>query len=242
MKTVRLTVVLLLVLSLGVTQAWAQATSQGQGESRAQSEAPSQGEQGQQAGQEVVVPPEQVYSDTAEAQATVQSVDKAARTLTLARQDGGSMKVKVGEDVQAFDQIEAGDTINVEYYESVAVGLLRPTEAAPDVESVTVYGEPEGGEPGAVVADVVTVTATVEDVNKEERTVTLGLPEGLAVVKVDESVENFDKVQKGDEVVVMHTEALATDLEKQEGQGQKEMGAQGQQEQDGQSGGGQDQQ
>ncbi len=226
MKAVRLTFALLLVLSLGVAQAWAQASSQGQGESQPRSETSGRTDQGLQAGQEVVVPPQRVYTDTAQTQATVQAVDKDARILTLATQDGGSVKVKVGEDVQAFDQVQAGDTINVEYYESVAVGLLRPTESTPGVESVTVYGEPEGGGPGAAVADVVTVTAMVEDVNKQERTVTLGLPDGSAVVKVDESVRNFDKIEKGDEVVVMHTEALATSLEKQSGQGQQEMGTQ----------------
>lgn len=72
-----------------------------------------------------------------------------------------------------------------------------------------------GEKPGAVMTDVVAVTATVEAVDHDKRTVTLKGQEGNAVaLKVDKEVKKLKQVKKGDEVVVRHTEAVAIAVRK----------------------------
>jgi hypothetical protein len=59
------------------------------------------------------------------------------------------------------------------------------------------------------------VTAKVEAIDPQKRTVTLRGPQGNAVtLKVDEQVQKFDQVKAGDELVVRHTEAVAIAVQK----------------------------
>jgi len=59
------------------------------------------------------------------------------------------------------------------------------------------------------------VTAKVEAIDLQKRTVTLrGLQGNAVTLKVDEQVKKLDQVQAGDEVVVRHTEAVAITVQK----------------------------
>jgi hypothetical protein len=59
------------------------------------------------------------------------------------------------------------------------------------------------------------VTAKVEAIDPQKRTVTLRGPQGNAVtLKVDEQVQKLDQVKAGDELVVRHTEAVAIAVQK----------------------------
>jgi hypothetical protein len=67
-----------------------------------------------------------------------------------------------------------------------------------------------GQEPGVVVADVATLTASVEAIDYGKRMVTLTGPEGNTVtVRVGSEVKNFDQIRQGDRVVVEHFEPVA---------------------------------
>jgi Cu/Ag efflux protein CusF len=61
----------------------------------------------------------------------------------------------------------------------------------------------------------VTVTATIEAIDKTARLVTLKGPKGQsAEVKADESVEGFDKLKVGDRVSATYYESVAVNLRK----------------------------
>ena len=67
-----------------------------------------------------------------------------------------------------------------------------------------------GQKPGVVVADVATLTASVEAIDYEKRMVTLKGPEGnMVTVRVGSEVKNFDQIRQGDRVVVEHFESVA---------------------------------
>lgn len=67
-----------------------------------------------------------------------------------------------------------------------------------------------GDKPGVVVADVVVITATVEAVDKDKRTVTLKGPKGRTVVlKVGPDAKNFDQIKVGDKVKGKFLDAVA---------------------------------
>jgi len=68
----------------------------------------------------------------------------------------------------------------------------------------------DAGKPGAVVADVVAVEATVEAVDYQKRTVTLKGPEGKTkTLTVGKEVKNFDQIKKGDKVKAEFIEEVA---------------------------------
>jgi hypothetical protein len=61
----------------------------------------------------------------------------------------------------------------------------------------------------------VTSTATVENVNKETREVTLKRPDGTKVtVKVPDTVRNLDQVKPGDTVNAKYTQSVAVSIRK----------------------------
>jgi hypothetical protein len=57
--------------------------------------------------------------------AVVEEVDRDARTLTVRGPQGGLVELKVGEDVQAYDYVEIGDTVTLRYSEGLAMRMIE---------------------------------------------------------------------------------------------------------------------
>jgi hypothetical protein len=71
----------------------------------------------------------------------------------------------------------------------------------------------EAGKPGVMDAVVTTIEATVENVDQENRKVTLKGPDGnLVTIEVGDEVKNLPQVEKGDIVTVEYIEAVAVQL------------------------------
>jgi len=69
--------------------------------------------------------------------------------------------------------------------------------------------------PSGGMSDAVMVTATVQAVDVNARTVTVKGPQGHVVtIKVDPSIPNLEQLKVGDEVVAKYYEALAWDVKK----------------------------
>lgn len=171
-----------------------------------------------------------VATNMATAHATVEAVDHAKRTATLRADDGHEFTVDVPDSVRNFDQVQKGDKINIEYQEATAIFLRKPGEGggestgsttppSPAAPSATQYGTvevaPRGQKPAGIETRVVEITAIVEDVDYGKRTVTLRGPRGnVETIDVGDRVPNLDRVKKGDQVVVRHTEAVAASVSK----------------------------
>jgi hypothetical protein len=88
---------------------------------------------------------------------------------------------------------------------SVLLGLF--------VSQVTAQEKPEmkpAGKPGAVVAEGVSITATVEAIDYDKRTVDLKGPKGKVVtLKVGPEAKNFNQVKVGDKVRARYYDATA---------------------------------
>ena len=59
-----------------------------------------------------------------EINAVVEAMDPARRSLTLRGPEGGSLELKVREDVKAYSEIKVGDTVTVSYTEGLALKML----------------------------------------------------------------------------------------------------------------------
>ena len=159
--------------------------------------------------------PELKSSDVVTKTATVQDVDHAKRTVTLKGEDGKTMTLNIGKNVENFDQLKKGDQIKAAYYESAAISIRKAGESAPATGEKETVLAPEGeGKSGKAAIKNVQVAGTVEKVDPEKREVTLKSEEGKSkTMKVKEEVKDLDRLQKGDRVVVRYTEAFAIKVE-----------------------------
>ena len=149
--------------------------------------------------------------------APVQAVDQEKRTVTLKGAGGKLITFKAGEEVKNFAQIKVGDLVVVQYYESIAIQVKKPGEAKPGVTGVEVTARAKPGEkPAGMVAEQVTVTATVEAIAADKKSVALKGPEGNSVPVKVKNPKYLENVKVGDEVVVTYTEALVINVVKVE--------------------------
>lgn len=141
---------------------------------------------------------------------TVQAIDYEKRLLTLKGLSGDAVTIRVDDSVKNFNQLKQGDVIDATYFESIAVYVEKKQGKpfAGDIGMVQVAAP--GDKPGAYAVHTAELTASVVGIDYKKRTITLKGPEGRQVtLKVGKKVKHFKHIDKGDEVVVRHTEAVA---------------------------------
>jgi len=159
--------------------------------------------------------PEPLFTEVIVATATVDEVDYQKRTITIRASDGRAMTIKVDKGVNNFDQIKKGDQVKAEYLEALGVYVRKPDWPPAPVEVGNVAVAPKGRPPAAVVVDIIQLPGTVEAIDHAKRTVTLKGPEGsLKTFVVHQNVKRFEKLRKGDEIVLVITEAIAISVQK----------------------------
>ena len=90
----------------------------------------------------------------------------------------------------------------------VALALAVPALADTPGSAANVYD-------AYALAQIETVTATVQAINVKNRHATLRLPDGTKqTFAVDPEVKNLDKVKRGDQVVVQYKNAIEVELKK----------------------------
>jgi ribosomal 50S subunit-recycling heat shock protein len=149
------------------------------------------------------------------ARARVEAVDHKKRLVTIKGPWGNTVTLKVDEAVKNLPQVAVGDRVLVEYEESIAIRVMKPGEQAGPVTAETSLTTAKPGEkPAGVVRNQITVTATIEAIDKDKPSVVLKGPEGnLTEVKV-QNPENLKKVKVGDQIEITYTEALAISVQK----------------------------
>lgn len=150
---------------------------------------------------------ERSMEESATRKATVQDIDYKDRTVTLKGESGNVFTVKVGDEVKNFDQIKKGDHVTARYTELMAVGIRKPNEPPSAKEQESMTTAQPGEKPAATKIRTTQVSATVENIDRDNREVTLKGPEGnIKKVKVGQDVKGFDKLKEGDQVVATYTE------------------------------------
>jgi hypothetical protein len=159
--------------------------------------------------------PEPLFAEVMVATAAVDEVDYQKRMLTLRGSDGRTLTVRVDKSVNNFDQIKKGDQVMAEYLEAVGVYVRKPDWPPAVVEAGNVAVAPRGKPPSAVLVDTIQLPGRVEAVDHARRTVTLKGPEGnLRTFAVDQNAKRFEKLRKGDEIVLVITEMLSISVQK----------------------------
>jgi len=150
-------------------------------------------------------------SETVKMTATVVSIDLGSRDLLLIDSQGKMHKVNVSDQARNLDQVKVGDKVYAEYTEAISLQLKKRGTAngPPASAQEAMIRSPQGMKPGGAVGRKVTAFATVVAVNLKKQFVTLRGPLGNEYdVQVLDPVQ-LKAVNKGDEVEVIYTEALA---------------------------------
>lgn len=155
-----------------------------------------------------------VLGDHDRVEAWVDAIDYAGRTVTL-KTDSGSVTLQVGPEAKNFDKVKVGDKVTADYYKAMAVYVRRVDEPSSINESTAVKYAAPGAQPGGVIVATKEITARVDSVDLKTRMATLTGPGGRSVtIKVDDAVQNLDRIKAGDQVVMRYAEAFALSVNK----------------------------
>src|SRR4051812_14147926 len=134
---------------------------------------------------------------TEEVRAQVVSLDRLTRAITLKGPKGTVLDMIAGKEVKNFDQLKVGDFVTVRYFQSLALELQKPGQAASYSERPTARGRE------------VRAIATVTAIDEKAKTVSLKGPRGNTVTLDVRNPEHFKVMKVGDEMRVTYTEAVA---------------------------------
>lgn len=146
--------------------------------------------------------------DTFKATATVTSIDKANRKLTLTLSDGKRKTVTCGPEVVNFYSIHINDQVKITMMDELAV-YLDKGKTMSTTDTSTVGLTPLGAKPGVVTADTVRSVVKVTAIDTTARKVTFENKDGVSkTLKVGDHID-LKKVKVGDTVTIRRTEAMA---------------------------------
>ena len=154
-------------------------------------------------------------------QATVLDVDHETREVTLeVAGEAGDYRLDlvVGDEVRNLSQVRSGDRVTVEYVEAVSVDLFRAGEVEPGVEvTAAVARAVPGTRPAAAKGVETSLTAVIEEIDKENDLVALKMPEGIYKIVKVRNPANLDRVSAGDKVRITLTSAWAVSVDAGQG-------------------------
>ena len=148
--------------------------------------------------------------DVSEFTSQVEAIDYQKRRVVLKGPDGKLRTFTAGKDIRNLEQVKAGDLVKVQLVEETALYVRKASDPPEATETA-----PKGQKPGVVFVDTMQVTANVEAVDYQKRTITLRGPHGnVATYKVGDAVKRLNEVKMGDQVVLRVTDSLAILVEK----------------------------
>jgi hypothetical protein len=150
-------------------------------------------------------------SDTITAQVHVLSVDKTNRLATVRRDAGDTVTVEVSPEVKNFDQLAAGDVIDVIYTEHLTVRVEPPGAMSTSAGAALTTGNP-GEKPGGTYGERTETKATITAIDKARGVAVLTVQDGGTFDVTPQVPENLDKVKVGDLVVFTHTQQVAVSV------------------------------
>lgn len=146
------------------------------------------------------------------ATASVEAVDEKNRVVTLKGPEGKMFSVPVGEDVENFDRIEPGDTVDVDYVQSVAVSA-RKAEGERTITETDTAKRVEAGElPGGVALRQVRIVTDVLGVDEDSQSVLVRGPLGHLTEVAVRDPKVLDSLEDGDQIDLTYVEGVAISM------------------------------
>ena len=148
-------------------------------------------------------------AQTVDVTATITAIDAAKRAVTLKGPQGKQVSVIAGPEVKNFNQLKVGDTVDIQYLESLVLELKKGGgKPVARTEKEGVASAKPGEAPGGVGGRQVKVVGDVINVDQATQTVTVKGPQRTVDLKVRDP-EQLKLISKGDQIEATYTEAVA---------------------------------
>jgi hypothetical protein len=140
-------------------------------------------------------------------------VDADKREITLRPSNGKEFTVEVPESVKGLSEVKAGDQVNIDYYQSLAIALKRPEAGAvPSARETVIERAAGGGLPGGLVSRRITSDAEVLSVDATNNDLSVRTSSGkVDTIKVKDpgAQATLRQLKAGDRIQLTYTEGLA---------------------------------
>jgi len=147
--------------------------------------------------------------------AKISAIDTQARKITLRGASGRTVTMIVGPMVR-LEMLQAGDTVDVQFYRSVAFELSKTMNAAPNAAAIAV--DQNATAPGGVGVALMRISGTVVGLNPASNSVDLISPGGGGVYTVHVTdparIALLSQVKLGDTITAVVSDAVAVSVEK----------------------------
>ena len=150
-----------------------------------------------------------VVQDTYSVSATVTSLDRATRQVTLTTADGSRTKFIAGQEIRNLDQLHEGDKVTATISERLVIFVRTGGEDPSVTHASALVTAPKGAKPGAMAAEQYEIVAKVKSIDTANRIAVLQFADGeTRSVKVRPDVD-LSKYKVGDSVVIRVTAMLS---------------------------------
>ncbi len=146
--------------------------------------------------------------DIIETTAEIVAIDKDDRIVTLEDEDGELEEVYCGPEVKRFDELKVGDKVTFRYYESVVSQVRKHGDPAPPPDSGPSLVRGTGPKPGGTLAEQMSATVTIMEIDAKVPSVTVKTEEGRTMSFKIADKKNLEGVKVGDTVDITYTAAL----------------------------------
>jgi hypothetical protein len=150
--------------------------------------------------------------DTVTVTATVEAIERSARSITLKGEDGTLNTITVPPEYTRLDTIKVGDKITAKYYENV---VLR--KKAPGEKDVNTLGggmtRGSGDKAGGTAAMQRAITATITAIDPTIPSVTLEGPNNWKYSSRIADRDVLKQIAVGDKIDITWTEAVLVSAE-----------------------------
>ncbi|HXQ71187.1 MAG TPA: hypothetical protein VN844_11900 [Pyrinomonadaceae bacterium] len=137
-------------------------------------------------------------SESVTMKASIEALDKTARTVTLKGPRGNLVTLQAGESFKRFDQLKVGDVVTATFTLAVAARIRKPGDPEPKEvkESLTPLTEKVGAKAYAEQ----TITVSVEEIDRTAPSVTVKTPDGRVLSFRVKNAANLQNLKVGDQV------------------------------------------
>lgn len=154
-----------------------------------------------------------IASEAVSLTAKVEAVNHAKRLVTLRGPDGKAVTAKVDPAVRNFAQVKVGDVVDVRFFESVALEIIRGGGPAGASAELAAARAKPGQKPAGVAAERVRLVAKVQAIDPGKKTIQVVEPNGQVRTLPVQNPGILRDLKVGDDVVVVLTEVLAVAVE-----------------------------
>ena len=138
----------------------------------------------------------------------ITKIDKETRIVTLKTRGGETLSVECGPEVKNFDKLKVGDKVQTIYKETLAIRVDKTGNMVETTEQTSTSAK-KGDAPAAQFWEKREVKAKIIAIDKAAGTADIQTMDGEKFTVIPDAVENLDKVQVGNVLVVTQTSSRA---------------------------------